>query len=151
MASQDLVQQLVSSVVSNPNLMNNLAEHPYSTVREATGKQDVSRDDVSQALAAFSALAGGQQIDFGNLASIASSMLEANGGSAHAMAQSLFGSAIAESNNAATAANPIGDMLSNLARVSFGKGIAGVDLSDGFGLDDVIGIAGAILGGKGKK
>ena len=148
MASQDIVQQLVNSVVSNPSLMNNLAEHPYSTVREATGQEEVSRDDVSQALAAFSALANGQQVDFGNLASIASSLLADNGGSAHAMAQSLFGAPIAESQSTATQADPISDMLGNLANVAFGKGVAGIDLSDGFGLDDVIGIAGAILGGK---
>ena len=105
MASQDIVQQLVNSVVSNPDLMNNLAEHPYSTVREATGQEEVSRDDVSQALAAFSALANGQSIDFGNLAAMASSMLADNGGSAHAMAQSLFGSQIQESNSASAAEN----------------------------------------------
>ena len=148
MASQDIVQQLVNSVVSNPSLMNNLAEHPYSTVREATGQEEVSRDDVSQALAAFSALANGQQVDFGNLASIASSLLADNGRSAHAMAQSLFGAPIAESQSTATQADPISDMLGNLANVAFGKGVAGIDLSDGLGLDDVIGIAGAILGGK---
>ena len=148
MASQDLVQQLVGSVLSNPNLMNNLAEHPYSTVREATGQEEVTRDEVSQALAAVSALAGGQQLDFGNLASLASGLLADNGGSAHAMAQSLFGGAVAESQSTATQADPIADMLANLAKVDFRKGIAGVDLSDGLGLDDVIGFAGAILGGK---
>ena len=148
MASQDIVQQLVSSVVSNPDLMSNLAEHPYSTISEVSGKEEVSRDEVSQALAAFSALAGGQQIDFGNLASIASSMLAENGGSAHAIAQTLLGAPLAESQSTATSADPVAGMLGNLAQVSFGNGIAGVDLSDGFGLDDVIGIAGAILGGK---
>lgn len=147
MASQDLVQQLVGSVLSNPNLMNNLAEHPYSAVREATGKEEVSRDEVSQALAAFSSLANGQSIDFGNLASLASSLLADNGGSAHAMAQSLFGAQIQESASDSPA-DPIADMLGNLAKVDFKKGFAGIDLSDGLGLDDVIGFAGAILGGK---
>jgi len=146
MASQDIVQQLVNSVVSNPDLMNSLAEHPYSTVREATGQEEVSRDDVSQALAAFSALANGQQVDFGNLASIASGLLADNGGSAHAMAQSLFGSQIAESNSA-SAADPISDMIAMLSKVDFAKGIAGVDLSDGLDFGDVLGFAGAILGG----
>lgn len=148
MASQDIVQQLVGSVLSNPDLMSNLASHPYSAIREATGQQEVSRDDVSQALAAFSSLANGQQIDFANLANMAASMLADNGGSAHSMAQALFGAPLAESQSTATAADPISDMLGNLANVTFGQGIAGVDLSDGFGLDDVIGIAGAILGGK---
>ena len=148
MASQDIVQQLVGSVLSDPNLMNNLASHPYSTIRDATGQEDVSRDEVSEALAAFSTLANGQQIDFGDLSSLAASMLADNGGSAHAMAQSLFGMPLAESQSTATAADPIADMLGNLANVTFGQGIAGVDLSDGIGLDDVIGVAGAIFGGK---
>ena len=149
MASQDLIQQLVGSVLSNPDLMNNLAEHPYSAVAEATGqnKEDLSRDDVSQALAAFSALANGQQIDFANFASMAQNLLSQYDGSAHAMASGLFGAPIAESQSTATAADPISDMLANLANVNFGSGIAGIDLSDGFGLDDAIGIAGAIFGG----
>ena len=59
----------------------------------------------------------------------------------------LFGSQIAESNSA-SAADPIGDMLGMLSNVSFEKGMAGVDLSNGLGLDDIAGFAGAILGGK---
>ena len=147
MASQDLVQQLVGSVLSNPSLMNTLAEHPYSAVREATGKEEVSRDEVSEALAAFAALAGGQQVDFGNLASIAASMLADNGGSAHTMAQSLFGQQIAESASASKN-DPVADMLGTLAQVTFGGKKAGIDLSDGIGLDDVIGIAGMLLSNK---
>lgn len=147
MASQDIVQQLVGSVLQNPDLMNNLASHPYSTISSVSGGGEVSRDEASQVLAAFSQLANGQQIDFSNLASMAASMLADNGGSAHAMAQSLFGAPIAESNSA-SAADPISAMLGNLANVTFGQGVAGVDLSDGIGLDDVMGIAGAIFGGK---
>ena len=148
MASQDIVQQLVGSVLQNPELMNNLASHPYSTVSQVTGQEEVSRDEVSEALAAFSTLANGQELDFGNLSNIASSMLADNGGSAHAMAQSLFGIPLQESQSTATAADPISDMLGNLANVTFGQGIAGVDLSDGIGIDDIMGVAGALFGGK---
>lgn len=148
MASQDIVQQLVGSVLSNPDLMNNLASHPYSTVSQVTGQEEVSRDEVSEALAAFSTLANGQQVDFGSLSGLAASLLADNGGSAHTMAQSLFGVPLAESQSTATAADPIADMLGNLANVTFGHGIAGVDLSDGIGLDDVMGVAGAIFSGK---
>ena len=148
MASQDIVQQLVSSVVSNPDLMGNLASHPYSTIRDVTGQEEVSREDVSETLAAFSSLANGQQIDFGNLSELAASLLADNGGSAHSMAESLFGIPLAESQSTATTADPIAEMLGNLGNVTFGQGIAGVDLSDGFGLDDVIGLAGTLLGGK---
>ena len=141
MNSQDIVQQLISSVVSDPTLLNNLAEHPYSTVRDATGLEEVTQDQVSQAVTGVSMLANGQELDFGSLASIASQLLADNGGSAHSLAESLLG---------AQGPTPSqDDMISNLANVMFGQGIAGVDLSDGFGLDDVIGLAGAFLkGGK---
>ena len=148
MASQDLVQQLVGSVLQNPDLMSNLASHPYSTVSQVSGREEVSRDEVSEALAGFSALANGQQLDFGSLSELAASMLADNGGSAHSMAETLFGIPLAESQSTATPADPIADMLGNLANVSFGHGIAGVDLSDGIGLDDVMGVAGAFLRGK---
>lgn len=146
MASENLVQQLVGSVLQDPSLMNSLASHPYSTVSQVTGQENVSREEVSEALAGVSALAGGQALDFGSLSELAASLLADNGGSAHAMAQSLFGIPLAESQSTATPADPISDMLGNLANVSFGQGIAGVDLSDGFGLDDVAGIAGALFG-----
>ncbi len=140
MGIEDIIQQLIGGVTSDPDLMGNLVEHPYSTVRETTGMEEVSRDQVSQALTAFSALASGQQVDFGNLSSMASQLLAENGGSAHSLAESLLG---------AKAGTPQEtDMLSNLASVMFGKGVAGFDLSDGFGLDDIIGLASAFLGKK---
>ena len=140
MNTQDIVQQLIGSVTSNPDLLSNLVEHPYSTIRETTGLQEVSQDQVSQALTAFSALASGQQIDFGNLAGLASQLLGDCGGSAHSLAQSLLGS------QSSAPAQP--DILANLAKVAFNGKVAGVDLSDGFGLDDVMGLAGFLLGKK---
>lgn len=140
MNTQDIVQQLIDSATSNPDLFSNIAEHPYSTIRDTTGLEEVSQDQVSEALTAFSALAGGEQIDFGNLASLAAQLLADNNGSAHALASSLFG--------AQAQTPPQTDMLSNLANVVFGNGIAGVDLSDGFGLDDAMGIANALFGDK---
>ena len=148
MASQDLVEQLVGSVLQNPDLMNNLASHPYSTVSQVTGQEEVSRDEVSEALAGFSMLANGEQLDFGGLSELAAGLLADNGGSAHAMAESLFGIPLAESQSPDTPDDPISDMLGNLANVTFGQGIAGVDLSDGFGFDDVVGLAGTIFGRK---
>lgn len=141
MASQDIVQQLVNSVVSNPDLFDSLVQHPYSTVREATGKEEVSRDEVSQALAAVSLLGSGKPVDFGSLSDIASQLLAQNDGSAHAMAQSLL------SEQSSLTPNPM-DLIANLAKVDFSKGMAGVDLSDGLGIDDVIGFATSLLGGK---
>ena len=141
MASQDIVQQLISSVVSNPDLFNNLVAHPYSAVRDVTGEKEVSKEDASQAVAALSLLGSGKQVDFGSLAEIASQMLNQSNGSVHTMAESFLG---AESSFTPSPA----DLIANLANVNFGKGFAGVDLSDGIGLDDVIGFAAGILGGK---
>ena len=188
MASQDFIQQIITGIVSNPSLLTSMVEHPYSAVREATGAEDVSRDDVSQALAAVSLLGSGQQLDFGNLASLASQMLSQNNNSAHDMAASLFGTTETQQQlNAAqvaaqqaaahaaaaqeaadraaqaaglkgnqTVANVDADtqllnaILGNLGNVGFSssKGIAGVDLSDGLDVGDMIGIASTLLGGK---
>ena len=141
MANQDIVQQLIGSVVSNPDLFSNLVEHPYSTVSQVTGIENVSKEDASEAVAAVSLLGNGQSLDFGNLAEIASILLSENGGSVHEMASSL----LSEESNATPAP---ADLISTLANVTFNQGAAGVDLSDGFGLDDAFGIATALLGGK---
>ena len=45
MANQDIVQQLVSSVVSNPDLFSSLVEHPYSTLRDVTGAEEISKEE----------------------------------------------------------------------------------------------------------
>ena len=139
MATQDFIQQIISGIISNPDLLGNLAQHPYSTVSEVTGQEEVSRDQVSEALAAVSLLGSGQALDFGKLAELASQMLSQNSGSAHEMAAALFGD---------QAATPTTSLLNNLSNVSFDGMLAGVDLSDGFGLDDVMGIAGNLLGKK---
>ena len=184
MASQDFIQQIIGSVLSNPSLLTSMVEHPYSAVREASGTQDVSRDDVGQALAALSMLGSGQQLDFGNLASIATKMLSQNNNSAHDLAASLFGTAPKVDTNAAQIAaqqaaahaaaaqqaadqaaraaglkgnqtvtnvtadaDLLGSILGNLGNVSFNnKGMAGIDLSDGVDIGDIMGFAGMFMG-----
>lgn len=141
MASQDIVQQLINSVVSDPKLFENLVSHPYSTVREATGAKEVTKEEASEAVAALSILGNGKQLDFGSLADIASKLLAESGGSVHTMADALL-------SEESTATPSPADIISNLANVNFAKGFAGIDLSDGLGLDDVIGFAGALLGKK---
>ncbi|MBQ3301181.1 MAG: hypothetical protein IJH04_03410 [Eggerthellaceae bacterium] len=158
MASQDFLQQLINGVIANPSLLDSVAEHPYSTIRAATGtEEEYSREEASQAIAALSTLAGGQQLDFNNLAQMAAAMLAANGNSVHEMAGSLFNTPTAEEAAAAKEAETElpasalasnADMIANLAGVVFGKSMAGVNLSDGIDLGDVIGIASAFLGGK---
>ena len=142
MSTKRNVKSLVESIQSSPDFLSQLAAHPYSAMRESTGKKDVSREEVSEAMAALSQLMGGNSVDFSNMGGIASGMLSENGGSAHTMAESLFGdylSDLGRSGHAQGGLTP--DFLSNLARVDFAKGIAGVDLSDGIGLDDVVGFA----------
>ncbi|HAM15822.1 MAG TPA: hypothetical protein DCP91_08200 [Eggerthellaceae bacterium] len=142
MATQDTVKSLVDSVMSNPDFLSHIASHPYSAVRESTGKQDVSRQEVSEAMAALSALMGGQTVDFGNISSLASGMLADNGGSAHSMASALFGGG----SGGGMPFDFARDVLPNLQNINFERGMAGVDLSDGLGIDDVIGFAKGVLG-----
>jgi len=141
MASQDIVQQLINSVVSNPDLFSNLVEHPYSALRQVTGEENVTKEDASQAVAALSLLGNGKPVDFSSLGELAATLLAQNDNSVHSMASALLSE---ESNSTPAPA----DLISNLAGVTFGQGIAGVDLSDGFGFDDVVGLAGALLSGK---
>lgn len=156
MATQDTVKSLAESVLSNPDFLSHLTEHPYSAVREASGKEEVSREEVSEAVTALSALMGGQNVDFANLGSMSSGLLEQNGGSAHDLASSLFGNLLGggmpfgggEPAQAASGsqADILQGLMSNLSNVSFEQGMAGVDLSDGLGIDDVIGFAKGIFG-----
>ena len=106
-----------------------------------TGAEEVSKEEASEAVAAVSLLGNGKPLDFGNLAEIASILLSENGNSVHTMAENLLG-------EESTATPSPADLIATLANVNFEKGLAGIDLSDGFGLDDVLGIAGALLGGK---
>ena len=146
MATQDILKSLIGSVTANPDFISQLASHPYSAVRESTGAEDVSRSEVSEALTALSALMGGANVNFDELGGIASGLLSQNDGSAHQLAQSLFGNMLGGQTSGATSRGIGPAQLANLASVSFEKGMAGVDLSDGLGIDDVIGFAKGVLG-----
>ena len=143
---QDLVKMLVGSTEENPDLLGSLMQHPYSTIGNLTDNENVSKEEASQAVTAMAALASGQAVDFGSLASVASQLLAGSDGSVHSLAQALLGSGapagIDVSNGVST------DILSNLASAAFSDGIAGVDLSDGLGLDDLMGFASHLMGGK---
>ena len=161
MATQDIVSQLLGVVASNPQILSSLLEHPYSTVREVTGEQEVSRQTAAEVVTAMTGLASGQQVDFGNIGSIASSLLGQNNNSVHTMASNLLGglfgggasvptaqpltAAIQQPAATSNAAAGIPtSILSNLAGVVFSGGTANnkqaVDLSDGIGIDDVMGL-----------
>ena len=135
-----MITSLVGGVMENPDLLGNLAEHPYSTIRQTSGiEEEIPRDMASQVLAAFSTLASPGESDLTDLSGLASGLLSDNGNSVHSLASSLFGGTSAASQT---------DMLANLANAVLGSelsGIKGLDLSDGFGVDDIIGLAQNLL------
>ena len=141
---QELVKMFAGSAATNPDLLGNLMQHPYSTVGNLTDNNNVSSEEASQVVTAMAALAGGQSIDFGNLASMASQLLADNGGSVHNLANSLLGSG---GTGGVDVSNGISsNIVSNLAGAVFSGGIAGVDLSDGIGMDDIMGVANFLMG-----
>ena len=135
---QSVVQQLAGEVAKNPSMLTNMLAHPYSTIGNATGNDNVSKEEASQVVTALSSLACGSAVDFTQLASAASSMLSQNGGSVHNLANSLLGAGSTQGVN-----------VSNGAPDDLAKTIASaVDLSDGLGLDDLFRVAGKLFGGK---
>ena len=145
---QELVKMLVSTTEEQPDLLGSLMQHPYSTIGNLTDNNNVSKEEASQAVTAMAALASGQNVDFGSLASVAAQLLTSNGGSVHSLADALLGSGAPAGVDVSKGVTD--DILGNLAKAAFSGGIAGVDLSDGIGLDDLMGVAGFFLGG-GKK
>ena len=142
MDTMSMIKNLIGGVMQNPDLLGNLSEHPYSTIRQTSGiEEEIPRDQASQVLAAFSALASPGETDLTGLSGLASGVLSDNGNSVHSLAASLFGGA-AQSQPTQT------NMLSNLANAVLGSelsGVKGIDLSDGFGVDDIIGLAQNLL------
>ena len=136
---ESVVQLIAGEVAKNPQMLTSLLNHPYSTIGNATNNDNVSKDEASQVVAAVSQLACGSAVDFGSLASMASGLLGQNGGSVHQLANSLLGSGSAQGvdvSNGLDAAK----IASNIS--------AGVDLSDGLGLDDLLNVASKFLGGR---
>ena len=135
---QAIVQQLAGEATKNPDLLGSLLAHPYSTIGNATGNDNVSKEEASQVVAAMSSLAGGKAVDFGGLAAMASGLLSQNGGSVHSLANSLLGSGSAMGVDVSQGIPS--DLLSNIT--------SAVDLSDGLGLDDLMRVAGKLFGGR---
>lgn len=146
MDMQDLIKLLIGTTEENPDMLGNLMQHPYSTIGNLTNNDNVSKEEASQAVTAMAALASGQSVDFGSLASIASQLLAGNDNSVHSLAESLLGSKAPVGVDVSKGVSD--DILGNLAKAAFSGGLAGVDLSDGIGLDDLMGVASFFLGGK---
>ena len=142
MDTASMIKNLVGSVMENPDLLGSLSEHPYSTIRQTSGiEEEIPRDQASQVLAAFASLASPGETDLTGLSGMASGMLADNGNSVHSLASSLFG-------GAAQSQPQQSSMLANLAGAVLGSelsGVKGIDLSDGFGVDDIIGLAKNLL------
>ena len=136
---ESVVQLLAGQVAQNPQMLTSLLEHPYSTIGNATNNNNVSKDEASQVVAAMSQLACGSAVDFGNLAAMASGLLGQNGNSVHALANSLLGSGSTQGVNVSNGLDAA-KIAGNIA--------AGVDLSDGLGMDDLLRVAGKFLGGR---
>lgn len=154
MAIQDIVQQVVKAVTADPNLLSDFIAHPYSTISKLTGIETVTKEQAAEAVTATSALASGQSIDFSTLASVAAKLLSKNDNSVHSLATSLFGGGLQKASEEGAAPAVSSDVksqiLENLVGVVFGKGEAQasgpqIDLSDGIGLDDLMGLAGKFL------
>lgn len=152
MATQDIVQQLIGVVAKNPQILTSLMNHPYSTVAQVTGEdREITKEEAAQVVTATSALASGQAVDFTQLAGVASQLLGQNNNSVHSLATSLLGNALGGGmqQQASATSGISSDILGNLMGVAFSgntaKNKAAIDLSDGFGLDDVIGLAGLFL------
>ena len=136
---ESVVQLLAGQVAQNPQMLTSLLEHPYSTIGNATNNNNVSKEEASQVVAAMSQLAGGNSVDFGGLAAMASGLLGQNNNSVHALANSLLGSGSTQGVNVSNGLDAA-KIAANIA--------AGVDLSDGLGLDDLFRVAGKFLGGR---
>ena len=152
MAIQDIVQQVIKAVTADPNVLSDFVAHPYSTISKLTGIETVTKEQAAEAVTATSALASGQSVDFSTLASVAAKLLSKSDNSVHSLATSLFGGGVQQTETGETtvAKDAKSAIIDNLLGVVFDKGEAQssgstIDLSDGFGLDDLMGLAGKFL------
>lgn len=129
-----VAQQLFKMVQDNPELLQKLTEHPYSTTASACGIDGrISQQDMSQVVTLLASMLGGAS---GAKAGKGASALSADGTDALvSMASQLLGS---NGNSVHTLAKAL------LGGMASGSG-SGIDLSDGIGLDDVLGIASKLL------
>ena len=157
--SDAILQQVLSSVTQNPSLLSNMVDHPYSTIGNITNNNNVSKEEASQVVTALAQLAGGQSVNTNNIGTLASQLLGQNNNSVHSLSSSLLGSLLGGGQSSgglfsSAQAKPTSSLatsiLGNLAGAALGSGglfsnKSAIDLSDGFGLDDALGIASIFL------
>ena len=155
MANADIAQTLMSFLGSNPQMLTQFLDHPYSTVQEATGSEEkLSSTDMSQVVTAMASLASGNQADMSGLAGLASGLLTSNGGSVHQLVNALFGTSAqataaqqASAANGAAAGIDLGALMGLAGGIDLSKVVGAVNLSDGLGMDDIMNAASALFGG----
>ena len=89
---QSAAAQLISALGSNPDLVSQFAQHPYSTTASVTGTDErISQKDMSRIITQVAAQASGQQLGAGDTKDLASALMSQSGGSVHGLASALFG------------------------------------------------------------
>ena len=93
--------QLISALGSNPDLVAQFAQHPYSTTAQVTGTDErISQKDMSRIITQVASRATGQKLGTSDTKDLASALMSQNGGSVHALASALFGGGSNTSGNA---------------------------------------------------
>lgn len=91
---QSAASQLIKALGSNPDLISQFAQHPYSTTAQVTGSDEtISQKDMSRIITQVASQASGQKLDTAGTKDLASALMGQSGGSVHALASSLFGGA----------------------------------------------------------
>ena len=113
---QSAASQLMSYLGSNPEMLSQFAQHPYSTTAKVTGtNENISKKDMSLILTQVAAQASGQQLGASDTKDLASALMGQSGGSAHSLASSLFGGGAQASASSAQAGGfDLGSLLGSL-------------------------------------
>jgi len=119
---QSAASQLISALGKNPDLLSQLATHPYSTTASVTGTDErISQKDMSRILTQVAAQAGGQDLGTTDTKSLASALMGQTGGSVHSLANALFGGAAAQGTSANAGGFDLGGLLGSLTGSSSGS------------------------------
>lgn len=160
---QQTATQLVSFLGKDPELITRFVEHPYSTTARATGSDErISKQDMSQVVTAAAALSNNQQLDMGDIATIASALLGQNDNSVHSLTSMMFGGGDTAQSTAAGQATAgtldLGSLVNMAGLAATLMGAAGggqsptqaakpgIDLSDGLDMAEIASLAGQFLG-----
>lgn len=119
---QDIAQQLVSTLGSNPELLEQFGADPHGTAKEITSEHNLTASQLGTVLQIAGPLLSGGDLDLSNI----------DLGSLASLAAGLLGG---------------GDDEEKTTKKKASKKSSGVDLSDGLDLGDIMGLAGGLLGG----